>query len=181
MVFDSDNIDQLIGSGLDAVILHEMAHVFGFGTIWEDKQLLVGACPASSTPSFIGQSSQQGFLAALVPGGVYSNPIVPVEGDGACGDGTRDGHWSESVMRNELMTGFLSAGTNPLSAITSASLRDMGYVVNDVPSDPYTVPSVTASLRAGAAAAGQKLHELPSTTPIIVTDSRGNTVRVIDR
>ncbi len=181
MVFDSDNIDQLIGSGLDAVILHEMAHVFGFGTIWEDKQLLVGACPASSTPSFIGQSSQQGFLAALVPGGVYSDPIVPVEGDGACGDGTRDGHWSESVLGNELMTGFLSAGTNPLSAITSASLRDMGYVVNDVPSDPYTVPSVTAALRTGTAAAGQKLHELPSTTPIIVTDSRGTTIRVIDR
>ncbi len=181
MIFDSANIDQLIGNGLDAVILHEMAHVFGFGTIWDDKGLLVGACPTSSTPSFIGQSSQQGFLAAIVPGGVYSDPIVPVEGDGACGDGTRDGHWSESVMGNELMTGFLSAGTNPLSAITSASLRDMGYVVNDVPSDPYTVPSVAPALRTGTAAPGQKLHELPSTAPIIVTDSRGNTMRVIDR
>jgi hypothetical protein len=84
-------------------------------------------------------------------------------------------------MGNELMTGFLSAGTNPLSAITSASMRDMGYVVNDAPSDAYTVPSVAATLRAGAAAAGQKLHELPATAPIIVTDSRGNTTRVIDR
>jgi hypothetical protein len=32
-----------------------------------------------------------------------------VEGEGTY-DGTRDGHWSESVMGNELMTGFLSSG-----------------------------------------------------------------------
>ena len=90
-----------------------MAHVFGFGTIWDEKNLLVGACPTSSTPSFVGQSSQEGFVAALVPGGVYNNPITPVEGEGTCNDGTRDGHWSESVMGNELMTGFLNGGSNP--------------------------------------------------------------------
>jgi len=180
MIFDSANIDELLASGgLSKVILHEMAHVFGFGTIWEDKRLLIGACPTSSTPSFNGPSSQQGFLAALVPGGIYTDPIVPVEGDGACGDGTRDGHWSESVLGNELMTGYLQSGSNPLSAITSASLRDMGYVVNDVPSDAYTVPSVTAALRTGTAA--EKLHELHVAVPIIVTDTRGRTTQVIDR
>ena len=68
MIFDEANIEQLLASGgLSNVILHEMAHVFGFGTIWDEKGLLVGACPTSSTPSFIGQSSQQGFVAALVP------------------------------------------------------------------------------------------------------------------
>ena len=71
-------------------------------------------------------------------------------------------------------------GTNPLSAITSASLRDMGYVVNDVPSDPYTVPSGAAALRTGAARQ-IGLHELQVPVPIIVTDSRGNTTQVIDR
>ncbi len=181
MIFDDANIDGLIGNGLDAVILHEMAHVFGFGTLWDEKGLLIGKCPASTTPSFDGPSSQQAFLAALVPGGVYDDPITPVEGDGTCNDGTRDGHWSESVMGNELMTGFLNPTSNPLSAITSASLRDFGYVVNDVPSDPYTVPSVSAALRAGATAAGQKLHELPARTPIIVTDHRGRTTQVIER
>jgi hypothetical protein len=91
-----------------------------------------------------------------------------VEGEGSCNDGTRDGHWSESVMGNELMTGFLNNSSNPLSAITSASLRDLGYVVNDVPSDPYTVPSVSAALRTGAAA--DRVHELHVPVPIIVTD-----------
>ena len=180
MIFDDANIEQLLSSGgLGDVILHEMAHVFGFGTIWDDKNLLVGACPASSTPSFIGQSSQEAFVAALVPGGVYNNPITPVEGEGSCSDGTRDGHWSESVMGNELMTGFLNATSNPLSAITSASLRDLGYVVNDVPSDPYTVPSVSAALRTGAAA--DRVHELHVPVPIIVTDAQGRTTRILDR
>lgn len=180
MIFDDANIDQLLASGgLYNVILHEMAHVFGFGTIWDEKNLLLGACPTSSTPSFIGQSSQAAFVAALVPGGVYTDPITPVEGQGTCNDGTRDGHWSESVMGNELMTGFLNSGSNPLSAITSGSLRDLGYTVNDVPSDAYTVPSVTAALRMGAAA--DKVHELHVPVPIIVTDDRGRTTRIIDR
>ena len=90
----------------------------------------------------MGQSSKQAFVGALVDGGVYSEPKMPVEGEGTCNDGTRDGHWSEAVMGNELMTGFINSGSNPLSAMTGASLRDLGYVVNDVPSDPYTVPSV---------------------------------------
>ena len=178
MIFDSANVDLLAKGTLYPVILHEMAHVFGFGTIWDEKGLLVGKC-VSSTPSFIGPSAQQGFMAALVPSGVYSDPIVPVEGQGTCGDGTRDGHWSESVFGDELMTGYIGTN-NPLSAITSASLRDMSYVVNDAPSDPYTLPLAAAALRTGAAAA-DRLHELQVPVPIIVTDSRGRTTQVIDR
>ncbi len=182
MIFDSANIDQLLASGkLFAVILHEMAHVLGFGTIWTDQGLLVGACPTSTKPWFNGPSSQQAFVAALLPGVIYGNPITPVEGDGACGDGTRDGHWSETVMGNELMTGFISPSTNPLSAITSASLRDMGYVVNDAVSDAYTVPGATAALRTGAAASGDRIHEMTADAPIIVTDSHGRTLQIIDR
>ena len=181
MIFDSANIDQLLANGgLYNVILHEMTHVFGFGTIWDEKQLLIGACPSSSTPSFAGQSSQQAFVAALLPGVVFSNPIVPVEGEGTCNDGTRDGHWSESVLGNELMTGFLQAGVpNPLSAISSASLRDLGYVVNDAVSDPYTVPPTVAALRAGRSEA-DRVRELHVPVPIIVTDSRGRTTQIID-
>lgn len=182
MIFDSANIDQLLANGgLYDVILHEMTHVFGFGTIWDEKHLLVGKCPTSSTPSYNGPSSQQAFVAALLPGVVYTNPIVPVEGAGSCNDGTRDGHWSESVMGNELMTGFLQGGVpNPLSAITTASLRDLGYVVNDAASDSYTVPMAAAALRTGMAES-DRLRELHVPIPIIVTDSRGRTTQVIDR
>lgn len=184
MIFDTADVDQLLANGrLSSVILHEMAHVFGFGIsdLWEEKELLLGKCPTSSTPSFVGQSSQQAFIAALLPAANFSDPIVPVEGEGTCSDGTRDGHWSESAMGNELMTGFLSQ-TNPLSAISSAALRDMGYTVNDVPSDPYTVPLGAAALRTGAAApAGDRIHEMELDVPIILLDSRGAVTRVIER
>ena len=114
MIFDSANIDQLLANGgLTTVILHEMAHVFGFGTIWDEKGLLVGACPTSSTPSFIGPSSQQGFMAALRAGWGVQRPDhrrskarVPATTALVTGTG------ANRCMGNELMTGFLN-GTAP--------------------------------------------------------------------
>src|SRR5438309_10802011 len=48
------------------------------------------------------------------------------------------------------MTGFLDNGVpNPLSVITTASMGDLGYVVNYAASEPYTVANV-AGLRAQA-------------------------------
>ena len=38
------------------------------------------------------------------------------------GAGTRDGHWRESVLANELMTGWINAGSNPLSVLSVRSL-----------------------------------------------------------
>lgn len=179
MVFDADNISEMETNGtLEDVLLHEMAHVFGFGTIWEDNKLLVDPCPASSTPSFNGSSAQQAFVAALPPGTAHGAPIVPVEGEGACHDGTRDSHWSEAVFGNELMTGYVQSGGNPLSAITAASLRDLGYTVNDAPSSPYTIPPA-AALR--TAMQSERLNEMQARLPLIATDGRGRTMQVLQR
>ena len=52
--------------------------------------------------------------------------------------------YGESTFDNELMTGFVSAGGMPLSAITAGSLVDMGYVVNPFAIDPFQVPSAGA-------------------------------------
>jgi hypothetical protein len=61
---------------------------------------------------------------------------VPVENSG--GAGTRDAHWRESVFNNELMTGYLNSGTNPLSRVTVASLADLGYQVDPNAADAFT-------------------------------------------
>ena len=147
MIFDSANIDASAREAADlyTVILHEMAHVFGFGTIWDEKELLVGKCRLLHAL----------VHRAVVTAGVHGGPRCRAgctatrssrsKAQGTCRDGTRDGHWSESVLGNELMTGYIGTN-NPLSAITSASLRDMSYVVNDAPSDPYTVPLGCRSL-----------------------------------
>lgn len=51
------------------------------------------------------------------------------------------------------LTGWIDWGTNPLSAITVASLADIGYSVDASGADPYTLPSTAAAaLRAGGVA-----------------------------
>ena len=62
---------------------------------------------------------------------------LPVEGD--FGPGTQFSHWDEGVLNNELMTGFLNLGENPLSRITAGSLRDLGYGTS-LKGDSYDLP-----------------------------------------
>jgi hypothetical protein len=99
---------------------------------------------------------------------------VPVENTG--GPGTRGSHWRESVFGNELMTGFIDAGSNPLSAVTAASLRDEGYLVDDAQSDPF---SFLAAVRA-VSGTSLRLEELPWALPIR-TVSGGAVRRILFR
>ena len=44
--------------------------------------------------------------------------------------------------KNELMTGYLSAGDNPLSRLSIATLQDLGYSVDYSQADPYTASNM---------------------------------------
>jgi hypothetical protein len=111
-----------------------MAHVLGFGTIWNALGLLSGA--GGSDPRFTGADATAEYNSIF---GV-AEASVPVENTG--GLGTRDAHWRESVFDNELMTGLLNGGIeNPLSRITVASFGDLGYEVNLAAADPFSLSS----------------------------------------
>ncbi len=141
MEFDEDDMATLIANGsLTEVILHEMGHVLGIGTLWNyQRNLLVGG--GGDDPYFQGTTGRTQF--ANLSTSVYSGNPVPVENSG--GSGTRDSHWRESVLTRELMTGFLNRNvTNPLSRLTVGSLQDLGYVVNLAAADAY---SITSQLR----------------------------------
>ena len=138
MKFDSDDIQSLITRGrLQDVIQHEMLHIVGIGTLWSAKGLLAGAKTADSR--FTGAL---GIGACLDLGGI---PVcagsVPVENSG--GAGTADGHWRESTFGNELMTGFINAGSNPYSSMSIQSLADLGYSVNALAADGYGIPGLS--------------------------------------
>jgi hypothetical protein len=111
-----------------------MAHVLGYGTIWSYKGLLQGA--GSINPTFSGANARKEFGTLL---GSSTPTAVPVANTG--GPGTRDSHWREAVFGNELMTGFINQGVNPLSRLTIASMADLGYQVNLEVADQYTLPS----------------------------------------
>lgn len=149
---------------LDDVILHEMGHVLGIGTLWgQFPGLLVGSVASGGTdPYFTGSNALAAFAAA--GGGSYTGNPVPVENTG--GPGTWDGHWRETILRTELMTGFISGVGNPLSTTTIASLWDLGYAVSMGAADPYSVPGATAIV--GGTTTAIHLNEVLLTNPQIV-------------
>lgn len=173
MRFDIDDVATLEASGrFRDVVLHEMGHVLGIGSLWNLKGLISGR--SSGDPFFTGTSARMAFAAAAAAPGGFGGNSVPVENTG--GSGTRDVHWRESILTNELMTGFLDQGANPLSAVTAASLRDEGYTVDDSGADEY---SFAAALRAATAEpAAWRVSPLPG--PIRTVDRRGRLARLLD-
>ena len=140
MKFDSADINSLAANGnLQEVITHEMMHVVGFGSFWDStaKNLLINY---GTTVSYIGTGGIAGCQA--LGAAITCASSVPVEGVQG-GPGTIDSHWRESTFVNELMTGFLNTGTNPLSVMTIRSLEDLNYTVNPAAADPYTLPAGT--------------------------------------
>jgi hypothetical protein len=166
MQFDQADLANLQANGqLVDVITHEMAHVLGFGTIWSAKGLVTGA--GGTDPRFTGVHATAEYDSIF---GV-TDTSVPVENTG--GPGTRDSHWRESVFRNELMTGFLNSGVDPLSRVTAAQMQDIGYTgVNLDAADAYNKP---ASLRAQLVATGSQAVAgtlLSTSGPYIINRSR---------
>jgi hypothetical protein len=178
MEFDTADLAALEASGqLNQVILHEMGHVLGFGTIWDFPPIntfLVGG--GTGDPWFNGSSAQGAFFGSLTAGRTFTGNTVPVEAGG--GAGTAYSHWRESLLANELMTGFLNTGTNPLSAITVAQFRDLGYTVNDAAADAYTVPGTALQ---PAPASLRQIVEGRVRGDIIVINRQGHEVRRIPR
>lgn len=109
MQFDKADAGAYQSQGLfDDIVLHEMLHTIGFGTIWGDLGLVSGG-------SFTGTLAN-----AAYPG----TALIPVERDG--GPGTAYAHWDEEIFTSELMTGYID-NDNSLSYVTIASLGDLGY------------------------------------------------------
>ncbi len=132
MEFDSADIEFLEAEGqLDEVILHEMAHVIGFGTIWRDLDLLTDVLSPNSRIVGARATAEYNEIFGVSESG------IPVEAKRE-GPGTALSHWDDDLFGNELMTGFIALEENPLSRITAASMGDLGYEVNVDAADAYT-------------------------------------------
>jgi hypothetical protein len=175
MKFDKDDLQKLENDGnMLEVVLHEMGHVLGIGTIWSADFRDLLRLPSDSTnvgvdTHFRGTLAIAAFDAA--GGTSYTGGAkVPVENTGT--PGSANAHWRESVLDTELMTPFLDVGVpNQLSAITIQSLADLGYGVDVTQADPFskifTAPPRTSAI-------GGQIIDLSG-------DIRTGTIAVIDR
>ncbi len=134
LVFDSADLNSFSGQ-LPDIALHELGHSLGIGSLWKKKGLLTGS--GTTDPRFTGQNAGREYAAL---GGTLGT--VPVENQG--GSGTADSHWREKSFGNELMTGYLNSGSNPLSRLTIASLQDLGYSVDYTRADAFSVGTVNS-------------------------------------
>lgn len=148
MRFDTADLNYMETAGsLYNVIVHEMAHVIGYGTLWTYNGLYT-----DGTGQYTGSYALAEYQAEFDSSATY----IPVEQDG--GAGTADGHWDENWAggSSELMTGYYD-GSPYISNTTLAQFRDLGYEVDyasltstgpTTPPNPANVPVPFLSLAA---------------------------------
>jgi hypothetical protein len=165
MTLDADDVDQIAATGeLTDVVLHEMGHILGLGTLWQQDGLVLNQ--GTSDPRYSGARAVAGYRDI---GG--RAPVIPLENGG--GEGTAESHWRETIFGWELMTGYIASADNPLSRMTIGSLEDLGYSVDYTRADFMMMdPSLRAELRR----AGRQLREARLPSPIVIVDPAGRVV-----
>ena len=144
MKFDSDDVTALVANNtFYSVVLHEMAHVLGIGTLWTANNNLNGTTYNlynSGSGQYTGPNALAQWQSEF---NLPSATFVPVELGG--GSGTANGHWNENDggggltgivsvangmdFTNELMTGWASDNFF-VSGTTLGGLDDLGYIVD---------------------------------------------------
>ncbi|MEX2179478.1 MAG: leishmanolysin-related zinc metalloendopeptidase [Gemmatimonadaceae bacterium] len=180
MFFDSADLASMQANGtLQDVITHEMLHVLGIGSLWDDgvpdepgdvplNNLLSGE--GTNDPRYIGAQGRQACQA--IGGSIACATSVPVENVG--GVGSAGSHWRETTFVTELMTSRVDFGSMPLSRITIGALADLGYTVNTAPFDNYTVTNNNAVLAFTTPAASRPQWERKHPTTLRMVDTRGS-------
>lgn len=166
MQFDEDDVAAMTQERLTLVVLHEMLHVLGFGTIWEDNLLIEGVDGLDAR--FLGPRARAA-CANTHAGGTPCATTVPVHS--ADGAGSAYAHWRESFFTNELMTPFLNAGAAPFSSMSVESLGDLGYAVSGARTEAYTVSGT--ELRAATDAEEPLIAFGPPLRPTYTIDDSG--------
>jgi Bacterial pre-peptidase C-terminal domain len=111
---------------LRLVMTHEFAHVLGFGTIWRPFTFSGGITVGNTYVNFSNQTYNANTYAGIAYGELLgSNIPTAISVDSAYF------HWDENLFDPELLTPFVEAsGAMPISQMTIASLRDLGWEVN---------------------------------------------------
>ncbi|MGV0024358.1 FG-GAP repeat domain-containing protein [Phormidesmis priestleyi] len=127
---------------LREIMIHEFAHILGFGTLWEPARFMnsngtifsIGKLLIDRTTSTYSANSYAGWAYGELMG-VSGQVAVPIEPQIFA-------HWDESRFDAELMTPFAETPgvLTPTSQLTLAALRDLGWNINMGAAQAYTLP-----------------------------------------
>jgi hypothetical protein len=135
MILDVADLARLSDNSLRDLVTHELGHILGFGSLWQQRRLVAGA---SRTAFAYGGAAARAAYAGV---GSFGQPADSVPVDNSGRPGSEHVHWVEGGWREtELMTATLSP-VNPLTTLTTASLRDLGYLTTDLVADAFPVPA----------------------------------------
>ncbi len=174
-----------IDSGdIEHVIAHEIGHVLGFGTLWQNdvgtfRELVEGI--GTDNPAFIGDNAVREFNHLFQ----NSDQSVPLSSHSRTVPQTYDGrygtHWQDTVFNtrdgaSELMTSSFplaqTAGTTSnvfLSKVTVGALEDLGYSVNYAAAESFPMVNDGSGQSQSTYPAVDFLPEQPVFGPAIPT------------
>jgi Leishmanolysin len=140
MIFDSLDVialRQLPNNKFFSIILKEIGHVMGIGTLWE-RNSVTGPATANCPYNGINGNREYSTLS-----GCSTNVLLPIEQDGDTTVSCRN--FDEECFNDEIMTSTLpiSSSTMPIiSRLTVATLQDLGYTVNYPAADLYSTSNM---------------------------------------
>lgn len=180
-------VGRLDPSVFEALVMHELAHVLGFGSLWKGKGLLRDpSVSGGDDPHFVGPRARSRFEAS--GGDEYEGAKVPLDDSGVAG--TADTHWRLFPFDDELMTPIIRAPPGPLSRVTAAAMADLGYDVEIDDAEPWFVPfslngvpsdAETRGFRANDRTVALELDEAPPRWRIGVVDASGRVIARLPR
>lgn len=150
MFFDIDDFADLEADGiLEDVIIHEMGHALGFGSLWQQNEQILPTPEDPEVIQYFGRYGIQGYAQDR------NNPtvtFVPIQQPSEfVGPGTALAHWDDAppffnqvaaaIPKKEILTGFLcDADPNGgpglicapkfLSRASLGAMADLGFAVN---------------------------------------------------
>lgn len=127
------------GDITEDVILHEMAHAMGFGTVWDLIGCLSTACD-ENTPAPVTYTCENGLAQYALTNCTTLHPNLTIE-TSTGSPGSDCGHWAEAYYKTELMTPSVDiAGleSSPLSRFTIGAMADIWDSVNYAEADPFS-------------------------------------------
>lgn len=179
--FDSDDVALLDADLRLGFALHEMIHALGFVPGLFNVRTPSGftrtclALPSTGAPSTLVQDTHFSCPHAReafdrIGGAAYAGNKVPLENGAtvALTANTLNHHWRKTSFKEELMTGWFTAGVPaPLSLATVGALADLDYSVSYAGAQPFGFSGTIATVPASAPGVGFRVVEPESPAPMV--------------